>query len=105
MGFVFSRAPKYTKINVGADADTAIESGNTITVFGIVVDHRGNSSTDGSRFALFEEYGTTTEIMRILVNPGESQSFGTMWLADKGLQVTLDPFYLSCTVFHSQAGA
>lgn len=101
----FDRAPKYTKITVGASPDTAIESGNTITVFGIMVDHRGDSSDDGSRAALFEEYNTSTEIMRILVPPGESVPFDTKWLADKGLQVTLDAFYLSCTVFHSQAGA
>ena len=101
----WDRAPRYTKVALGSSADTQIASGDSITVFGIVVDHRGSATTDGSRFALFEENGSTTEIMRLLVPPGESVTWDVPFLADKGLQVTLDPFYLSCTVFHSNAGA
>lgn len=105
MAFSEDRAARYSKFAIGSGADQAVMSGGTCTVYGIIICHHGKEDDDGSKYVLFEDYNTTDEITRILVKPGETFESHIKWLAHKGLQVSLDAFYLDCTVFHSQSGS
>jgi hypothetical protein len=110
MPFSQDRAAKYTNFPItpgeAREADLAVENGNTITVYGIAICHTGREDHDDDpATCLFEEYGTANEILRVELSPGDSYECTVQWLADKGLQVTTDLFYLDCTVWHSQAGS
>jgi len=97
------RASNYTRVTFRSGDDTAIADGGSITVFGIIATNEG----DRTQTVILEEYNSNTEIARFKVPSNQTEKFEIKWLADKGLQVSLDPstFYLSCTVFHSQKGA
>jgi hypothetical protein len=90
-------AKQYTT-TAASQTDAAIASGGTVKVYGIVVE-----GTAAGR-VLVEEYNTTTLIMAISIEANTTVEIGTEWLAKNGLQITT-PANVTCTVFHSTAGA
>ena len=99
MPFSQSRAPKSTRVGPG-ETDTEIESGDTITVYSIVC----SNTTTSAETVTIEEAGTTTIKVRIRVPADNTTEVTTVFLADKGLQVTT-PANTDCVIFHSQPGS
>lgn len=92
------KASKYTHV-AASSTDSLIESGNNITVFGIIA-----SNSSGGGTVTLEEANTSTVIAIIEILAGDSFESSIVWLADQGLQVTTDASTV-CTIFHSQVGA
>ena len=90
-------APRTTHVAAG-QTDSAIASGATITVFGILVE--GTSAGQ----VVVELFGTSTVKMLITVAANDSETMNIPFVADAGIQVTT-PSGVTCTVFHSNAGA
>lgn len=94
------RASNYTRVAAGGSADTAIESGGTITVYGIVC-----ANTSGSaETVLIEENDGSTVIQTIQVGANSTEKVNIPFLADQGVKVTPGA-NTSVTVYHSKAGA
>lgn len=90
-------AKNYTSIPA-SQTDSAIASGGTVKVYGIVVEGTGAGRV------LVEEYNTSTLIFAIDIEANTTFEATTEWLAKNGLQITT-PANVTCTVFHSNAGA
>ncbi len=98
MAFSMNRAAKYTQVDP-SQTDSEIQDGETITVYGIVIDGAAGAT------AIFEEADGSTEIMRAsVVAANETLVIDICWLADQGLTVTT-PADCYVTVFHSQSGS
>ncbi len=96
--FSMNRAAKYTQV-APSQTDSEIQSGESITVYGVVIDGGGAGTV------IFEEADGSTEIMRVsVVADNESQVLDFIWLADQGLTITT-PANVYVTVFHSQSGS
>lgn len=87
-------APLTTHFAAGV-TDSAVLSGGTCTVFGIVVE--GTSAGQ----VIVEVYNTTTVKMKISVLAGGSSIMNIPFVADAGIQITT-PSGVTCTVLHSQ---
>lgn len=85
--------------HVAASAtDTLIQSGNSIIVYGIVVE-----GTAAGRVLVEQADGSTLELaLSVLANDTVTSPFP--FRADKGIAITT-PANVTCTVFHSQSGA
>lgn len=79
-----------------SQTDSAIDSGRTVKVLGILVEGTSNGQV------VIEKFGTATVIMNISVLANSSSVVDIPWVADAGLQVTT-PSGVTCTVFHTQA--
>lgn len=90
-------AKNYTHV-AASQTDSAIVSGESCKVFGISVE-----GTAAGR-VIVEEYGTSTVIAAIDVAANGHAELSTVFLAPRGLQITT-PANVTCTVFHSNAGA
>lgn len=90
-------AHNYTHIAAG-QTDSAIVDGKSCKVFGLSIE-----GTAAGR-VIIEEYGTTTVIAALDVAANGHTELTTIFLAPRGLQVTT-PANVTCTVFHSNAGA
>ena len=86
-------APRTTHVAAGT-TDSAIASGSTITVFGIVIEGTANGQVT------IELNGTTTVKMLLSVAANSSTVMNIPFVADAGIQVTT-PANVTCTVFHS----
>ena len=90
-------APRTTHVEASS-TDQKIVSGETIIVYGIKVEGTSVGTV------IIEESGTTTVKLRISILANTTASCDIPFYADKGIQVTT-PANVTCTVFHSQAGA
>jgi hypothetical protein len=75
-----------------------IALGETITVFGIVIEGTANGQVT------IELSGTSTAKMLLSVLANSTTVMNIPFVADAGIQVTT-PASVTCTVFHSNAGA
>ena len=90
-------ASNYTRVPTGQTA-SAIAGGGTIRVHGIVF------TGTATAVATLLEHSTGTTIATINVIGGTSFELKTGFIAHKGLDITTDA-NVTCTVFHSPAGA
>lgn len=92
----------YTRV-AASQTDSAIESEGTITVYTIVC---ANTDTSAATVTLEESDGSTViQTIRVLGDTTVTLSFGGGGqLFHKGLNVTT-PANVTCTVYHSHAGA
>lgn len=91
----------YTRVAAG-QTDAAIESEQTITVYGIVATNAGAATAA----ILIEESDGSTLIQTIQVPAGDSVPvmFANGQLFDNGMNVTT-PADCTCTVYHSHGGS
>jgi len=81
-----------------SQTDSAIESGESIKVFGITIEAQNGGTV------LFEKYGTADLYEKATMLGMGVMELTVPWLADVGLQVTT-PAGITVTVFHSHGGA
>jgi hypothetical protein len=89
-------APIVTHV-AASQTDSSIGSGNSIIVYGIVVE-----GTAAGRVLVEQSDGSTLE-MAISVPANETAVVDVPFRADNGIAITT-PANVTCTVLHSQAG-
>lgn len=91
----------YTRVAAG-QTDSAIESEQSITVYGIVATNAGASTAA----VLIEEADGSTVVQTIQVPAGDTVPimFPNGQLFDNGMNVTT-PADTTCTVYHSHGGS
>ncbi len=93
-------ASNYTRFAAGGAADQAVESEQTIIVYGIVC----ANTTSSAETVLIEEGDGSTVIQTIQVPANSTVVHNIPFLADNGLNVTPGA-NTSVTVYHSKGGA
>jgi len=86
-------ASNYTRVGASA-TDTLIESGSSLTVYGIVV-----QSTSAGQAVIAERDGSTI-ILELSVGTNGSAVMNIPFTAPRGLAITTASG-MSCTIFHS----
>jgi len=94
---------KAAKVTTGAlDSDLSIETGNTITVFCIVVANQNDAAVTDVDI----KDGDGNVIIPIAVPQNDTVVIDAVWVADNGITVSsLSDANVHVTVFHSQAGS
>jgi hypothetical protein len=95
---------KASKVTTGAlDTALTIESGNTITVFCVIV---ANQNDDPASVDVEIKNGVGDVVIPVAVQPNDTVVIDTPWIADGGVSVdSLSDANVHVTVFHSQAGS
>ena len=95
-----SFAPLVSRVSGTTDA-TLIQSGRPIKVFGMIFTR---SSTTTVNFTIADANGNTLWVATLAGTVIETISDEIPWLADKGIQITMDQTTGECVVFHSHEG-
>jgi hypothetical protein len=83
------------------DSNLVVESGETVSVFGIYL----SNFTGGTVEYLITESDLTTPIMNIVVTTNQAFSSDVKFLADNGIAIlSLGDANATATIFHSAAG-
>lgn len=103
MAGYYDRAAKHTQ--VAASTTTNIESGESVTIYGIIITGDGGAGQVTLNEGVSAgDFSSVTEVGDFQVASGESFESQTCWMADKGLQV-VTAANTKVTVFHSHPSA